>query len=169
MTEREKAIFEAQGYLRNIARVQEDISMVYPDGIYGEETYDSVRSFQNKHSINETGEIDYETWTRLVEENRKVVFEESEPVQVAGIRKEDLPLAEGMDNEFVYTLRLMLRNLASKFSNFTFIDVGSVFDEETKRQVLIFQQVISVPQTGVVDKKTWNELAEVYLLKEETV
>ncbi len=169
MTERQRAIFEAQGYLRNIARTQSDILMVYPDGIYGSETADSVRSFQTKHGIEPTGEIDYETWRKLIEENEKAVFLSSEPLQIVRITNEDLPLRIGMDNEFVYTLRLMLRSLSENYSNFEPIAVSSVFDEDTRDRVSLFQEVVSVEQTGEVDKRTWNEMAQIYLLKEESV
>lgn len=169
MTERQRAIFEAQGYLRNIARGQEDILMVYPDGIYGEETTKSVISFQRKHGIEPTGEIDYETWTKLTEENERAVFENSEPLQIVRITNDELPLKIGMDNELVYTLRLMLRKLSERFSNFLPLDVSSAFDEQTRDRVLLFQEIISAEQTGEVDKRTWNEMAQIYLLKEESV
>lgn len=164
MTEREKAIFEAQGYLRNIARSDGDIIMVYPDGIYGEETYASVRSFQKKQGLTESGEIDYETWVRLVNENERVVFENSEPVRIAYIKKEDLPLKQGDRNELVYTLKLMIRKLARHYSNFKTLELTDEFDEETKQQIELFQDVITHEITGEVDKRTWNELADLYIL-----
>ena len=169
MTERQKAIFEAQGYLRNIARTQSDILMVYPDGIYGEETAKSVKSFQAKHGIEPTGEIDYETWEKIIQENEKALFQSSEPLQVVRITNEELPLKTGMDNELVYTLRLMLRKLSESFGNFKALDVSNTFDEQTRDRVLLFQEIISAEQTGEVDKRTWNELTEIYLLKEESV
>ena len=143
--------------------------MVYPDGIYGEETYQSVKSFQVKNGIEPTGEIDYETWTKITQENERAVFESSEPLQIVRITNSDLPFKIGDDNEFVYTLRLMLRNLSERYSNFLPLDVSSAFDEQTRDRVILFQEVISAEQTGEVDKRTWNELAEIYLLKEESV
>ncbi len=169
MTERQRAIFETQEYLRNIARTQSDVLTVYPDGIYGSETADSVRSFQAKHGIEPTGEIDYETWRKITKENEKAVLLNSEPLQIVRIKNEDLPLKIGMDNNFVYTLRLMLRRLSESYSNFSLLDVSSVFDEETRDTVILFQDIISAEKTGEVDKRTWNELAEIYLLKEESV
>ena len=45
------AVFEAQSYLRNIGRLDSDISRVVPDGIFGAETVAAVQSFQKKHGL----------------------------------------------------------------------------------------------------------------------
>ena len=43
------AVFEAQSYLRNIGRLDSDISRVVPDGIFATETKEAVKSFQKKY------------------------------------------------------------------------------------------------------------------------
>lgn len=167
MTAQQAVIFEAQGYLRNIARTSEDISMVYPDGIYGEETVRAVTDFQRKHAINQTGEIDFETWEKLIQENEKAVFAASEPLQTAKISSEDLPLVLGLDSSLVYTLKLMLGKVAEKYEGFEMLTLDSTFDEDTQRQVKLWQEIISAEVTGEVDKNTWNTLSLFYLLREE--
>lgn len=165
----DRAVFEVQSYLRNIGRLDSDISPVVPDGIFGEETTAAVRSFQMKYDLEETGVVDFETWESIKKKNAEAVFTTSQPIQIARIRNEDLPLATGMDNTLVYTLHLMLNNLAEHFGNFTPLPLQSLFDENTEREVRRFQRVISVTETGQVDKTVWNNLAEIYLLPLEEV
>ncbi len=158
------AVFELQSYLRNIGRLDRDISRVVPDGIFGGETTDSVKSFQKKHGLNETGIVDYESWEVIKNKNAEAVFAASEPIQVVRITNEDLPLIIGADNALVYTLHLMLNRVSNKYDNFAPLSVKSLFDEDTEREVKRWQRVISRAESGEVDKETWNSLAEFYLL-----
>ena len=158
------AVFEAQSYLRNIGRLDSDISKVVPDGIFAAETTEAVKSFQKKYGLEETGIINLETWELIKNKNSEAVFTASEPVQIVRITKEDLPLIKGMDNPLVYTLHLMLNNVAERYDNFTPLPLQSLFDENTEREVRRWQRVISHTESGQVDKVTWNNLAEFYLL-----
>ena len=158
------AVFEAQSYLRNIGRVDSDISRVVPDGIFASETTNAVRSFQKKYGLQETGIINYETWELIKSKNSEAVFIASKPIQIVRITNADLPLIIGTDNTLVYTLHLMLNNIASKYDNFTPLPLQSLFDENTEREVKRWQRVIAVEENGRVDKETWNYLAEFYLL-----
>ena len=158
------AVFEAQSYLRNIGRLDSDISRVVPDGIFAEETTASVKSFQKKYGLEETGIINFETWELIKKKNSEAVFTASEPIQIVRITNEDLPLIKGMDNTLVYTLHLMLNNVAESYDNFTPLLLQSLFDENTEREVKRWQRVISHTESGQVDKVTWNNLAQFYLL-----
>ena len=158
------AVFEVQSYLRNIGRLDSDISRVVPDGIFAAETTDAVKSFQRKHGLEETGIINFETWELIKSKNSEAVFTASEPIQIVRITNEDLPLKKGMDNNLVYTLHLMLNNVSSRYDNFTPLPLQSLFDENTEREVRRWQRVISHTESGQVDKVTWNNLVEFYLL-----
>ena len=88
------AVFEAQSYLRNIGKLDSDISRVVPDGIFAAETTDAVKSFQRKHGLEETGIINFETWELIKSKNSEAVFTASEPIQIVRITNEDLPLKD---------------------------------------------------------------------------
>lgn len=161
------AVFEAQSYLRNIGRLDSDINSVVPDGIFAKETTDAVRSFQKKYNLPETGVIDLATWELIKDKNSEAVFIASEPIQIVRITNDDLPLKKGMDNTLIYTLHLMLNNIASRYDNFTLLPLQSLFNDNTEREVRRWQRVISAEESGQVDKETWNYLAEFYLLPRE--
>lgn len=158
------AVFEAQSYLRNIGRLDSDISRVVPDGIFAAETTDAVKSFQRKYGLTETGIIDFELWELIKNKNSEAVFAASEPVQIVRITNDDLPLVKGTDSTLVYTLHLMLNNVARRYDNFTPLPLQSLFDENTEREVRRWQRVIATEESGQVDKTTWNYLSEFYLL-----
>lgn len=158
------AVMEMQGYLRNISRYDSDIPTVIPDGIFGDETTASVKAFQRKHSLAETGRVNSETWDKLIQENRKAVFYFFEPIQTAPIQNGDLPLKEGKETHLNYNLNLMLSHLGRNFENFDVLEVTDVFSPQTTAQVKVFQKVTDAPVTGEVDKLTWNNLSYLYLL-----
>ena len=162
------AVFEAQSYLRNIGRLDSDISRVVPDGIFATETTEGVKSFQKKYGLPETGIIDFELWELLKTKNSEAVFTAAEPIQIAPITNADLPLTIGTDSTLVYTLHLMLNHVAARYDNFTPLPLQSLFDENTEREVRRWQRVISHTESGEVDKVTWNYLAEFYLLPTNT-
>ncbi len=163
------SVFELQSYLRNIGRLDSDISRVVPDGIFAEETTAAVKSFQRKYGLQETGIVNFETWESIKSKNSEAVFIASEPIQIVRISNEDLPLIKGMDNTLVYTLHLMLNHIAEKYENFSSLPLQSLFDENTEREVKRWQRVISHTESGQVDKVTWNNLAEFYLLPTEAI
>ena len=167
MTEEQRAIFEVQSYLRNIARLDSSISMVFSDGIFGEETAKAVTDFQRKHAITQTGKVDFETWEKLIEENERAVLTASEPLQIVRITNADLPLKAGMQNDFVYTLKLMLNHVSKSHENFSSLPLDNNFDSDTRQQVILWQEITDTEPSGEVDKLTWNLLAEFYLLIEE--
>ncbi len=164
MTEKQRAISELQSYLRNLSRTDSDIERVVPDGIFGEETEKSVKSFQRKYGFPENGVVDYGVWTRITQENDRVAFLYSEPRQTARISNADLPLSMGMRSNIIYHLKAMLLFLSEKHDNFIPVTVNNVFDPETEISVRQWQRVIRVPDNGIVDKVTWNALADYYLM-----
>lgn len=161
MTEKQKAIYEAQGYLRNVSRAFGEIPLLIPDGIFGEETENAVLAFQKKQGLEETGIINYETWTAIVNENDRAVFSSSE---VMLIDKYKLPLRRGDKDNAVYHLKTMLLYLGQNYGNFGLITVNDEFDADTEKSVRQWQRVIRAEETGEVDKLTWERLTQWYML-----
>lgn len=165
MTDKQKAIMELQQRLRDISKVDKDVLSVIPDGIFGEETENSVRSFQRKHGLTETGIVDFELWDKINDEHKKALFMLSEPIQVISIKKEDLPLVLGQISKEVHMLNMMLNSLSERYSNFQNVGHSDEFTPATKNEVEKWQKIINHEVTGEVDKLTWNRLAEQYLLR----
>ena len=64
----EEAIREVQRYLRAVSYRHASIPHVGVDGIYGEQTREAVRAFQLLFSLDETGVVDMNTFSRLYRE-----------------------------------------------------------------------------------------------------
>ncbi len=59
------AVSQIQQWLQFLSRVDDKLTRVNPDGVYGTETEAAVRQFQLTRSLIPTGTVDFTTWQRL--------------------------------------------------------------------------------------------------------
>ena len=102
-------------------------------------------------------------------ESRALARLAAPPVQVAPISNADLPLYLGRNTPFVLTLQQMLNHLAAQHSGMTPVRANGRFGHDTEQAVYAWQKIAVLPQTGVVDRPTWDLLAEFYLIRPHTV
>ena len=164
-----KEVQELQGYLRVIAQHDSAIPMVVPDGRYDAVTGLAVATYQQREGLPVTGRTDHATWEALKTESRALARSAAPPVQVAPISNADLPLHLGRNSPFVLTLQQMLNHLAAQHSGMTPVRANGRFGHDTEQAVYAWQKIAVLPQTGVVDRPTWDLLAEFYLIRPHTV
>ncbi len=159
----EKAnIYEIQTYLRYLSRYITQIPDIIPDGIYGPETREAVAAFQRRAGLPPTGEVDFETWTQLVDTFDSIARAQREvrPVHVYPI---DIPeMKEGDDFEEIYILQIMLRRLAKIYGNLHMPNITGKFDSDTKRAVNEIAALYGKQTNGRVDRELWNIIADIY-------
>ena len=62
----------------------------------------------------------------------------------------------------VLLLQVMLKKLADRYKNLPEVLLTGVFDGETENSVKALQRVFGLPQTGRVDRKTWNRISRLF-------
>ena len=65
MNDNVQNVFELQTMLRRMIFISQNIKRINPDGIFGTETTEAVKSFQALKNLPVTGDVDFETWTEL--------------------------------------------------------------------------------------------------------
>ncbi|MFR4393197.1 MAG: peptidoglycan-binding domain-containing protein [Ruminococcus callidus] len=65
-------ILELQAYLHGISH-QSQLPHLIPDGVYGENTANAVRLFQQQNQLPPTGETDTATWNAIAQAYRQEV------------------------------------------------------------------------------------------------
>ncbi|MBQ7499622.1 MAG: peptidoglycan-binding protein [Clostridia bacterium] len=163
INDKRSAVREVQRYLRGIARTDGDMTKVYPDGIYDENTAKAVSEFQRKHGLEATGAVDKKTFDALYKGYLEAEAESEPPekIDVFGCRLADGRMSLGEEFDSVYILQVMLCLLAEPYG-FEPAAINGCYDEMTENAVMSFQKIHGLPQTGSVDKATWNELAGAY-------
>ena len=59
-------------------------------------------------------------------------------------------------------LQIMLNTIARPFSNVQTPAITGRYDDQTEETVRTLQNAAELPETGEVDQKTWNMLAQTY-------
>lgn len=143
------------------------------DGVFDDATEAAVRKFQEVFDLAVTGIVDEATWYRIVyiytsvkrlsELNSEgVAFEEVEPLY-----NEDLSI--GMQGNEVSHLQYYLAVIGAYYEAVQPVEITGYFGEETENSLKSFQRVFGIPQTGVLDRQTRNDIYRAYMGIVETV
>lgn len=174
-------VFNAQILLNRISDNYPAIPKIYPvDGIFDEEMDQAVRKFQEIFQLGVDGIIGKQTWFKmefLYVGIRRLTELESEgliigefpklPPSLAEMEVQQIDMdkpmySEGDTGEQVRVIQYWLGWAAAFFETIPFVPADGVYGESTTNAVMQFQKQFGLPQTGVVNKETWNELYRVY-------
>lgn len=155
-------VIEIQQNLLELYESGVDLPYVIPDGIYGEETRSAIITFQRLYSLPTTGRVDDLTWQTLSGAAEVAYASRSE---ASGIFPFSERLASGMvtageRSDLVAIIQIMLGRLSGYDYEKTKID--GIYADETERLIKDFQKLNALPQSGSVDRSTWNALASAY-------
>ena len=158
-------VYELQRYLRIIQLAYGLRPLINPDGIYGAETIEAVRRFQIANNIPATGRVDTLSWNRIYEEYlvAQEILDVARAIRAypSGVTE----LKKGDESDEIYVLQFLLRKNDKRLKRPQTVSLNGVFDNETERAVKELQRVLGKEQTGIVDKRLWNELADYHNVK----
>lgn len=137
-----------------------------PNGIFDVRTEEAVRIFQQVFFLDETGIVDKATWYKI-----KRIFvgvRRLSELNSIGLTEEEtkLPFSEelklGSSGDEVRVIQYYLNVIAYFNQNLNNFAIDGVFGEDTKNGVSTFQSFYGLNPTGVVDRKTWDKIREIY-------
>lgn len=152
-----------QTELNRISQNYPAIPKIYPvDGIFGAQTEAAVRKFQEIFDLGVDGIVGRATWYALVRLYIAVT-------QMAELRSEGQqfyvnswantrPIQQGDRGVSVEHLQYMLSVLSAYISEIPPLNVDGIFGPATRNAVLAAQARFDLPQTGIVNGETWNEI-----------
>ena len=146
------------------------ISQAYPaipkienvDGIFGSRTESSVRAFQEIFNLTPDGIVGKATWYALVRLYTAVT-------RLSELRSQgqrfyaiswEYPneLRQGDRGDKVRHLQYMLSILSAYIEQIPSINVDGVFGPNTRDAVLAAQRYFGLPETGIVNQATWDNI-----------
>ena len=132
------------------------------DGIFGARTEASVKKFQEVFNLTPDGIVGPATWYALVRLYTAVTSLSELRSQgqqfYANSWANTNPLRQGESGIRVEHLQYMLSVLAAYISEIPPVTIDGVFGPATRNAVIAAQRRFGLPQTGVVDSRTWDEI-----------
>ena len=142
------------------------------DGIYGPRTEAAVRKFQEVFGLDVDGVVGKATWYALVRLYTAVLSLSELRSQGQQFYTVDWAypsgLQQGTRGDKVRHLQYMLSVLSEYIPRIPQVQVDGIFGPATRTAVLAAQGYFGLPQTGVVDEDTWDDLYDQFAGIENT-
>ncbi len=164
------AVKEIQQYLLSYYYfIDSDIDRVAVDGIYGEETKNSVIKYQKIKGLQESGKVDLSTFNSL--RNDYIIAEEKNKADKSILSKKTFPLKSGNIGKDVLILNLHLSELREKYNDIMRVKKDIFFSSETENAVRDMQRIFLIEENGIVDavlfERLEREVEAIYLANEK--
>ncbi len=92
-----------------------------------------------------------------------IVFAEANIVSGVPVSFPGFTLQVGSNNSYVRTIQNQLNAISNSYPAIPKVAEDGVFGEQTAAAVKKFQEIFSLPQSGVVDFKTWYAISRIYV------
>ena len=136
------------------------------NGIFGVDTENAVRKFQEIFNLNQTGEVDKATWYKIKQYYNGVKSLADLVSEGVTIAEATVPFANevsvGMSGIPVTTVQYYLSIIAYFNGALEPVPRSGTFGPETVEAVERFQAFYGLPVTGIVDVNTWNTITRIY-------
>ncbi len=144
-----------------------------PTGVFGVETEDAVRKFQQTFNMTADGIVGKGTWYQLQEiyvAVKKLADVDSEGQTIEDVAKQYKgALRVGDRGESVSALQYYLLLISVYNNAIPPISIDGVYGDATRNAVEAFQRFYGLNVTGEVDRETWNSISNTYLGIVETI
>ena len=161
------SVVTIQVALNRISQSYPAIPKISPvDGIFGAQTEAAVRKFQEVFNLSVDGIVGRATWYAIVRLYTAVTSLSELRSQgqrfYANSWANSNPIEQGDRGIKVEHLQYMLSVLADYIPEIPDINVDGIFGPATRNAVIAAQRRFGLPQTGVVNFNTWDEIYDQY-------
>ena len=136
------------------------------DGFFDRSTTDAVRKFQEVFNLDPDGLVGRATWNQIqfiYNAVKKLYTVNSEGLRITDVTTRYTEnLSEGSSGEGVLTIQYYLSYIALFVPTVIETAMDGDFGPTTTNAVKSFQRTYGLPETGVVDRVTWDRIENIY-------
>lgn len=160
----QQAVSNLQRYLRRLSYEENGILPLPIDGIFGSRTEEALSEFQRMRGFPVTGRADKATWDALFAEYERLLRQEDlrRPLDFFPRVPQNYQTTPGETGAFIALLQFILNELTSDYDTLPLLSITGSYDDATAGAVTEFQRIHGLPQSGLVNRNTWNRLSEKY-------
>lgn len=154
-----------QYFLALVSEFYLTVPTVEITGVFGPETKISVIAFQKQVGLPQTGVVGAETWNAMYDAFKGIadtIFVEDEIFAINTLPFGGTILKQGSQGEDVKALQEYLTAISLVYTSIDPVNATGIFGVETEQAVKQYQARFGLPQTGQVDRNTWNSITNSY-------
>ncbi len=152
-----------QYFLLYLSQFYSTITPVSIDGVFGNETRQSVISAQNTFGLSEDGVVGEITWNAIYNAYRGIIAEiPLEYVEGNTVPFPGLLLRIGSDNDSVLLLQQYINVIAQVYPEVNSVELTGYFGAQTDRAVKAIQTISGLEPNGLVGAITWDAITSLY-------
>ncbi len=140
--------------------------IAYPDGFFDVITEDAVKAFQRIFNLEADGIIGNATWyqvNRIYNAVKRLAELDAEGLSVEDVNRQySEMLQNGDQGPGVQLIQYFLRFISTFNDYIPSVMLDGIFGPATENSVRAFQAAYGVPETGTVNKATWDRMYSVY-------
>lgn len=152
---RDQNVMLVQTALKRLSEIYPQIPKVTPDGIFGPQTENAVKAFQNLFGLTPDGIVGPATWSKLMQEYFGHLTGGS-------ISYPGSPIKIGQTGENVTMIQRYLNKISTAYPSIAKVSEDGIFGSGTQSAVKAFQNIFGLTPDGIVGPDTWSKLMEVY-------
>ncbi|MEG2000358.1 MAG: peptidoglycan-binding domain-containing protein [Evtepia sp.] len=155
-------VHSLQSMLRTLSFETKAIPRIVTDGVFGEKTLEAVMTFQREYQLPVHGEVDLNTWDRLVEAYEEAVFYQNPPRGANLFPHAPLKIYPGKSSLYLFAIQGMFGALASLFDEVEVCPVNGVHNAACVKNTRWIQSCGGLEPDGVFERCTWELLCRIY-------
>ena len=165
LTEREllsRPVAGLQYMLSQLAQGYPELLHIMVDGVFGERTLEAVMRVQKAFGLPVTGVVNRETWDAI--RDHWVALEgrtgDTRPTQL--FPSEGTTVQEGQEREYMVLPQTMFQILSRQLEGIVPHPADGIHGSASAENVRWLQKAAGLPQTGTLDRSTWDALSRLY-------
>ncbi|MBQ4086924.1 MAG: peptidoglycan-binding protein [Clostridia bacterium] len=152
--------------LNILSAYYDDIPAVPQTGSFGQETLQGVLSFQKAFNLPQNGEGDDRTWEAMYNAVKGIYIAEEKTQALPPVEVLPYPgmlLSSGARGSDIRMLQEYINEISLVYTTVTPVTPTGNFGANTRAAVLALQKEFALPETGVVDRDTWNAITNAFV------